>query len=130
MLVIGVLALSVPAVTLAAGGSGSAGDQQYTDPFAGTSTPTSAAHTTSAPTATAIPTTTAPPAGAPTTSVTQTTPSPASATGTTISDPTATMASTSAHQLPYTGYDGWLAAAFGFAMVTGGLVLRRRVGRS
>jgi LPXTG-motif cell wall-anchored protein len=119
MLVMGVLALSVPAVTLANGGGGSAGDQQYTDPFAGTSTPTSTSHTTPPATATA-------PA---TTSFSQPVPVAAPATGTT-SDPTATIAATSTNQLPYTGYDGWLAAALGFVMVAGGMVLRRRMGRS
>lgn len=118
---IGVLALSVPAVTVASGGGGSAGDQQYTDPFAGTSTPTSATHTTtSAPTTPAAPATTAAPATSP----------PVQPTTTIDSDPTATMASTSANQLPYTGYDGWLAATFGFVMVAGGLILRRRTARS
>ena len=37
-MLLGALALAVPAVTLASGG-GSAGDQQYTDPFAGTPAP-------------------------------------------------------------------------------------------
>jgi LPXTG-motif cell wall-anchored protein len=126
-LVIGALALSVPAVTLAAGGGGSAGDQQYTDPFAGTSpthTATSAPTTAAAPTAPATPpTTAAPPSSPPATTSVQ-------PTATIAGDPTATIASTSANQLPYTGYDGWLAAAFGFVMVGGGLVLRRRTGRS
>jgi hypothetical protein len=115
MLVIGMLALSVPAVTLASGGGGgSAGDQQYTDPFAGT--PTSSSHTTTA---------TAPASSAPT-------PTVAPATGTTTAQltagttPTATIAATAANQLPYTGYDAWLAAGFGLAMVAGGLGLRYR----
>jgi len=135
MLVIGALALSVPAVTLAAGGGGSAGDQQYTDPFAGTSTPTSPTHTaTSAPTTSATPTTPASPTttAAPATSPPATTSDspPVQPTDTIAADPTATIASTSTNQLPYTGYDGWLAATFGFVMVGGGLVLRRRAGRS
>ncbi|HEY5396037.1 MAG TPA: hypothetical protein VIL16_11635 [Trebonia sp.] len=134
LLVLGALVLSVPAVTLASGG-GSAGDQQYTDPFAGTSTPTTGAshtatHTQTAtpPPTTAPPTATAPPTGtAPPTS----TVAPTTGTGTLTSDPSnMPTATTASRQLPYTGYDGWLAGGLGFTMVSAGLVLRRRVRRS
>jgi LPXTG-motif cell wall-anchored protein len=125
MLVLGALALSIPAATLASGG-GSAGDQQYTDPFAGSSTPTASTHTTThAQTTTPPPTTSA----APPATVTPTTVS--TATGTLNADPSGMPTATAAgSQLPYTGYDSWLAGGFGFAMVSAGLVLRRRTRRS
>jgi eukaryotic-like serine/threonine-protein kinase len=122
MLLLGVLVLSIPAVTLAAGGGGSAGDQQYTDPFAGSSTPTTATHTSTATqTVTQQPTTSTPPPS----TVAQTTGT--LATTDPMTTPTATTAST---ELPYTGYDSWLAGAVGFALVGGGLALRHRVRQS
>ena len=57
MLLLGALALAIPAVTLASGG-GSAGDQQYTDPFAGTAPGKSKPKTTT----TGTPTTSSQPA--------------------------------------------------------------------
>jgi LPXTG-motif cell wall-anchored protein len=113
------LGLCVPAVTIASGG-GSAGDQQYTDPFAGTptkpqTTPSAPAATTPAPAAT-----TPAPAATPTTAV-----SPSAAT-----TPAQTIGSTTVKSLPYTGYDGWLAAGFGLTLLGGGLVLRRHTRRS
>ena len=129
MLLLGVLALAVPAVALA-GGGGSAGDQQYTDPFGGTSPGKSKPKTTSTsapPTTTSsAPATTTPPA-TPTTSATPVT---GTSTASDPTTPTATIASTTAGQLPHTGYDGWLAAALGFALVGGGLVLRARLRRT
>lgn len=121
LLLIGLLALSVPAVSFA-GGGGSAGDQQYTDPFAGTTTPTSA-------TQTATLTATTP---QPTTSATAAAPPPASTTTAAGDGPVATTASTSSQpaQLAFTGYDGWLAAAIGAALVTAGMTLRHRLRRS
>jgi hypothetical protein len=121
LLLLGVLALAAPAVTLAAGG-GSAGDQQYVDPFA---------HTHGSHTSTTTPTTTSAPAPVATTPAPVTT-TPAAAT-TTSTDPTATTASTattpltSAKTLPYTGYDGWLAGGFGLILAGTGLGLRRKV---
>jgi LPXTG-motif cell wall-anchored protein len=151
MLVLGALALAVPAATLAAGG-GSAGDNQYTDPFASSTAPTTASHTqptvttapapavtsttapaTAAPPATAPPTT-APPAAAPPTSastvpVTPTTPIattdtdlPATATATA----SAAAAGTTVTPLPHTGFEDWLAAVAGLVLVAGGLTLRAK----
>jgi hypothetical protein len=127
MLLLGALALAVPAVTLASGG-GSAGDQQYTDPFAGTSPGKSKPKTT---TTSAPPTTTssAPattPAPTPTTSAT---PVASTSTASDPTTPTATIASTTGGQLPHTGYDGWLAATLGFALVGAELGLRARLRR-
>jgi LPXTG-motif cell wall-anchored protein len=129
MLLLGVLVLSVPAVTLASGGGGSAGDQQYTDPFAGTApgkgkpkTTTHSAPSTS--THTAAPTTTsAPPASTPVASP---------STSSDPTTPTATIASSAstAGELPHTGYDSWLAAGLGFVLVGGGLGLRVRLRRT
>ena len=127
MLLLGVLVLAVPAVTLGSGG-GSAGDQQYTDPFAGTSpgkskpkTTTTGAPTTS--TQAAAPTTSAPPAATPVAS---------SSTSSDPTTPTATIASATgtAGELPHTGYDSWLAAGLGFVLVGGGLGLRARLRRT
>jgi hypothetical protein len=130
LLVLVALALAVPAATLAAGG-GSAGDQQYTDPFAATSTPTST-HTATPTTTPPAPATTAPPptvatstqplAPAATATPAATTPAPATP------EPTATTARPTT--LPFTGYDSWLAGALGMAMVVGGITLRRRARRA
>ncbi|MGH2875836.1 MAG: LPXTG cell wall anchor domain-containing protein [Solirubrobacteraceae bacterium] len=119
------LALAIPAVTLAAGG-GSAGDQQYTDPFAGTPKTTSTAtQTQTAPSTSPAPTTTAAPSTSPT--PTTSAPVPSSTAAPSAADPTAT---TALNQLPYTGYSGWLAAAFGFALVAAGVIVRRRLRRT
>ena len=129
MLLLAALALAVPAVTLA-GGGGSAGDQQYTDPFAGTAPGKSKPKTTatSPPATSTQPAATSPPATAtPTTSVT---PVASTATGSDPTTPTATIASSTTGELPHTGYDGWLAAALGFALVAGGLGLRARLRRT
>ena len=127
MLLLGALALAVPAVALA-GGGGSAGDQQYTDPFAGTSPGKSKPKTTttSAPTTSSAPATSTPPP-TPTTSVT---PVASTSTASDPTTPTATIASTTTGELPRTGYDGWLAAGLGFALVGGGLGLRVRLRRT
>jgi hypothetical protein len=123
MLVLVLVALAVPAASLA---GGSAGDQQYTDPFAGgsggsgshTATPTTSspapAQTTSspAPSATAAP---------PTSSADPTT---AAAVSTTAGEPTATIASGPSTTLPHTGYDAWTAVGFGLTLVVGGAALR------
>jgi hypothetical protein len=138
ILVILILALAVPAVTLASGPGGSAGDQQYTDPFAGTSTPTATTHqsaTATTPPVTTAPATTAPAGATPTTTAPPptTTPAPttAAAAPSTSGDPgTTPTATTASNTLPYTGYDGWLAATLGFAMVAGGVGLRRRARRA
>jgi hypothetical protein len=131
ILVLAALGLAVPAATLAAGG-GSAGDQQYTDPFAGTPHPAGSTHTatTPPPTTTPAPTTTAPapaastPAPAPSTTPLPAAP-PATAVTSTASAPTTARPTT----LPFTGYDSWLAGALGVAMIGAGVILRRRARR-
>lgn len=116
------LALAIPAVTLASGG-GSAGDQQYTDPFAGSSKTTSTVTSTQTAPTTSPATTTAPASSAPA----PTTSAPVqSSTVAPSTDPTAT---TALNQLPYTGYNGWLAAMLGFALVAAGVIVRRRLRR-
>jgi LPXTG-motif cell wall-anchored protein len=128
ILLLGALALAIPAVTLAGGGGGSAGDQQYTDPFAGTSPGKSKPKTTStsAPTTSTQPATTPATGPTPTTSVT---PVAGTSTASDPTTPTATIASTTG-QLPHTGYDSWLAAGLGFVLVAGGLGLRARLRRT
>jgi LPXTG-motif cell wall-anchored protein len=123
MLLLGALALAVPAVTVASGG-GSAGDQQYTDPFSGTTTSSPATSTAPPTTSAATHTTTG--------SVATTTPVASTQTASDPTTPTATIASSTsstAGQLPHTGYDSRLAAALGFALVGGGLALRARLRR-
>jgi LPXTG-motif cell wall-anchored protein len=128
LLVLGALALSVPAVTLASGG-GSAGDQQYTDPFGGTSAPKkgpSKPATTSTPATT---TTSSPAATTPPPAPAATSPAAAADPTTATSDPT-TPTATTANELPHTGYDSWMAGALGMALVGGGMLLRARVRRA
>jgi LPXTG-motif cell wall-anchored protein len=119
------LALAVPAVTLASGGGGSAGDQQYTDPFAGTPAPGKSKPKT---TATTPPPTTA---TAPATPVpTSATPVASTSSSSDPTTPTATIAASTAGTLPHTGYDDRLAAALGFVLVGGGLLIRARLRRT
>jgi len=134
LLILGLAGFAVPAATLAAGG-GSAGDQQYTDPFGGsgggkaTKTTATSTATAPAPAPAPAPAATTPPATTPTTS----TPAPTGS-GTT-GTPTA-VAATSAKTgktgktLPFTGYDGRLAALLGAGLVLGGAGLRIRLRRS
>jgi LPXTG-motif cell wall-anchored protein len=130
LVVLGALALAVPAVALA---GGSAGDNQYTNPFGG--------GTTSQPTSTTPPQTSSTTAPQTTTSAAPaaTTVSPATATTSvvTTSDPTATAAAspgvgttTGGKALPRTGYADWELAGFGLVMIAGGLVIRRRSRRA
>lgn len=131
-LVLGLTGCALPAVALAAGG-GSAGNQQYTDPFGGSSgTPTS--HGTPTPTPTPAPATTTPAPATTTPPPTATTPTATTPSGPVT--PTATAATTpsgsgtSAKTLPYTGYDGGLVALLGAGLVLGGAGLRIRLRRS
>lgn len=131
LLILGLAGFAVPAVTLAAGG-GSAGDQQYTDPFGGSgggrATKTTATSTAPTPPPTTPPATT-PPATAPATAPATTAPAPAPGA---TSTPTA-VAATSGRKgktLPFTGYDGRLAALLGAGLVLGGAGLRIRLRRS
>lgn len=113
-----VLALSVVLAPAALAG-GSAGDNQYTDPLAGThhsgtsSSPAGANTTTSSPTPSSSPATSAPTA----TVATTTTTTPAAT----------TTSKAAAKTLPFTGYSDWEAGALGALLVVGGLSLRRRV---
>jgi hypothetical protein len=104
------------AAALASGGS--AGDQQYTDPFGATKT-------TSTQTATGQPTATTPAPA--TTSATV-----ATATGTA---PVATAATSTASAgtgktLPYTGLDLWTVSGLGLTLLVSGLLIRVRSRRA
>jgi LPXTG-motif cell wall-anchored protein len=127
---LGVLALAGPAVSFATGG-GSAGDQQYVDPFGHTHKSTTTSTTTNAP----PPTTTAPATTTPAAPAATTTPAAASSDSNTATDPTATIASSTtttgslAKTLPYTGYDSWLAGGLGLVLAGAGLTLRRKAQR-
>jgi hypothetical protein len=129
-LTLGLFALALPAASLA---GGSAGDQQYTDPFGGgggSSATTSQTTTASAPppTTAAAPPATTPADTTPVETTPATTPdattavSPTPDTGVVTTDPTGGSAGT----LPYTGYPAWMAGGFGVVMLVSGLTLRRR----
>jgi hypothetical protein len=129
-LTLGLLALALPAASLA---GGSAGDQQYTDPFGGGAAKPAQTTTASAPpaTATQTATATAPPAATapPQTNPPATTTPVAPAAG--ASDPPATTADSSTTAdppatLPMTGYSAWMAGGFGAVMLASGFALRRR----
>jgi uncharacterized surface anchored protein len=113
-LAVGVLALSAPGIALAQGGTTtSAGDQQYVDPLATTTTSaTTPTHPTSTTTATA-PSASSSPTATPTT----TTASPAL---TTSSTPAA-----SANTLPFTGLNLGVLVAVGLGLIGGGALLLR-----
>jgi hypothetical protein len=127
-IVLGVIAMAVPAIALA---GGSAGNNQYTNPFGNTS-PSSTPATSS--------TASAPPATTPAQTTPASTSGAAGATTTPVTtnaDPTATAAAgaaspttTSGHSLPRTGYLDWEAAGFGVVLLAGGLVIRRRMRRA
>ncbi len=143
LLLAGTLALPLPAAALASGGS--AGDQQYTDPFAGTS-PTTATHPgtaaqTTTGTSSSYQTSSTPPATASTPPATASTPATSSTPPATTSPPPTSAApaptsstvptATIAHgRLPYTGYESWLAGALGFTLAAAGVVVRLRLRRS
>jgi hypothetical protein len=104
------------AAALASGGS--AGDQQYTDPFGSTKT-------TSTQTATGQPT--------------ATTPAPATTGGTVASVPGTTPVATAATStasagtgktLPYTGLDLWTVSGLGLTLLVSGLLIRFRSRRA
>jgi cytoskeletal protein RodZ len=127
MLLLILVALAVPAVSFA---GGSAGDQQYTDPFGGTSgsgSHSASTSTSSPPTTTSSPAQTTPSAAPSTTPAASTPaadPTTAAAAPTTAGEPTATMAGGSSTTLPYTGYDAWTAVGFGLTLLAGGAALR------
>ena len=98
-----VVVLALPVAALA----GSAGDNQYSDPF-GNSSPTQTQTTT-------------PSAPAPSQPV---------ATPTASTQPTATTASGSSGQLPRTGLDLRVVGGAGVLLIAGGLLLRRKLARS
>jgi hypothetical protein len=133
LLVLGAVALAVPAATLASGG-GSAGDNQYTDPFAHTTSTASAPATTSTAAAPQTTTTAAPVTSTP--APVTTTPAAPAATATAV--PTATADATTApvtngsvsRSLPYTGYDSLLAGALGVALLAAGIGLRSTARRA
>jgi LPXTG-motif cell wall-anchored protein len=106
------LALAVPSAAYAQG----AGDDQYTDPFSGSSQPTPTATPRSTPQATATPAPApAAPAPAQSSSAPAATATPAPAQG--PAGPT----------LPYTGVDAWIPGLSGALLLGGGIALRRRL---
>ena len=130
LIVLGLVAMAAPAIALA---GGSAGNNQYTNPFGSTSpsSPPATSSTASAPPATAPVQTTAPSSTSPSAD-------PGTTPATATANPTATAASgaapatttTSGPSLPRTGYLDWEAAGFGLVLVVGGLVVRKRARRA
>jgi cobalamin biosynthesis Mg chelatase CobN len=125
--VIAALAMLVPSVALA-GGGGSAGDQQYVDPLAGSSPSGSKSHSGSSSTTHS----TAPSTSSSTSPAS--TPPPSSSTGSTAvsSDATATSSASAkadppSTTLPRTGMDVTLAVAIALGMLGAGVALRRTV---
>jgi hypothetical protein len=120
---LGLLALLAgPTVALAQGG-GSAGDQQYTDPF-GSTTHSSTTHTQTQPqqTTTSAPVTTPP--------ATSTTPATVTSSADAGSTPVATAASSNGKTLPYTGLDLWTVVGVGLTLMASGLLIRVRSRRA
>jgi hypothetical protein len=120
---LGLLALLAgPTVALAQGG-GSAGDQQYTDPF-GSTTHASTTHTQTQPqqTTTSAPVTTPPAAS--------TTPATVTSSADAGSTPVATAASSNGKTLPYTGLDLWTVVGVGLTLMASGLLIRVRSRRA
>jgi hypothetical protein len=108
------LVLAVPSAAYAQG----AGDDQYTDPFSGSSQPTpTATPRSSAPQATATP---APAAPAPA----QSSAAPAA---TAAPAPAQASAPAAGPTLPYTGVDAWIPGLSGALLLAGGVALRLRL---
>jgi hypothetical protein len=134
LVVLGALALMLPALALA---GGSAGNNQYTNPFGSTtpSSPPATSSTSSSPPATTPATT--PPATSPATTPPASSTAAASAGVTTTAEPTATAAAgagpatsgTSGPGLPRTGYVAGEAAGFGLVLLVSGVLIRRRIQR-
>jgi hypothetical protein len=119
---LGLLALLAgPTVALAQGG-GSAGDQQYTDPF-GSTTHSSTTHTQTQPQQTTTAPVTTPPA-------TSTTPATVTSSADAGSTPVATAASSNGKTLPYTGLDLWTVVGVGLTLMASGLLIRVRSRRA
>jgi LPXTG-motif cell wall-anchored protein len=125
LLILAVLDLTGSAGALAAGPS--AGDQQYIDPLSGSTTPSSHHSSPAASNST--------PSGSSSASSTQGSTSPqASAVVSASTSATTTAAATtsqsSAATLPRTGFDAWLAAGLGLALLGTGGMLRRHQRRT
>jgi hypothetical protein len=135
LVVLGALALAVPTVALA---GGSAGNNQYTNPFGGgtTSQPTTTTPPQTSSTSAPETTTSAPPPATSEAPGTATTSVVTASDPTATSEPTATAAvspggtTTGGKGLPRTGYAVWELAGFGLVMVAGGFVIRRRSRRA
>jgi cytoskeletal protein RodZ len=133
LIVLGTLALAMPAFALA---GGSAGNNQYTNPFGSTtpSSPPATSSTSSAPPATTPATTPASTTPA-TTPQSSTAPTPTSVA--TTGEPTATAAAGAAPgttggsgpSLPRTGYIVGEGVGFGLVLIVSGVLIRRRVQR-
>ncbi len=121
-LLLGVLALALPAGALA---GGSAGNQQYTDPF-GSGRHSGTTSTRAATTAT-TPTPTTPSTTTPSTSSSGGGVDPTTA-ATTSSAPAVVTSRSASGSLPYSGFAVPTAAGLGVVLIAGGIGLRRRTG--
>jgi cytoskeletal protein RodZ len=129
LIVTATAALLAPAAVLAKGPS--AGDQQYTDPLAGSGHTTTQSQPTPTSTSTPPSTGTSAPASSPVpTATTSSTPSSSSSatsstSGTTTGSTSSASGSTSGTPMPVTGYDLPLAILAGAGLLASGVCLRR-----
>ncbi|HEY8770617.1 MAG TPA: LPXTG cell wall anchor domain-containing protein [Thermoleophilaceae bacterium] len=98
----------------------SAGDQQYTDPLGGSNGQSNGSSTTPSSSNSTAPAT----AAAPSMSS-----SPTALAASSTSATTTSPSSTASGALPRTGFNAWLGAAFGVALLGAGLAVRRQVHR-
>ena len=98
----------------------SAGDQQYTDPLGGSNGQSNGSSTTPSRSNSTAPAT----AAAPSMSS-----SPTALAASSTSATTTSPSSTASGALPRTGFNAWLGAAFGVALLGAGLAVRRQVHR-
>ncbi|MEA2158070.1 MAG: hypothetical protein QOD66_450 [Solirubrobacteraceae bacterium] len=117
VVVVGLMLLAP--VALATGPS--AGDQQYTDPLAGSNSQSNGASTTPSSSSSGSSQT------APATATASSTSS--SPTASASSTATPSSSSTASGALPRTGFNAWLGAAFGVVLLGAGLAVRRQVHR-
>jgi LPXTG-motif cell wall-anchored protein len=132
LLALGALLLLGPGAALASGPS--AGDQQYTDPLGGSSTPSSQPSSSSSSSSgsgtssgSSAPVTQGTSASAGSSSPTASTTTSTSTGATTAATTGTTTSSASTSTLPRTGFDAWLAAGLGLALLGTGVAVRRRI---
>jgi len=130
LLLVAVVGLMLLAPTALAAGP-SAGDQQYTDPLGGSSGQSNGGSTppSSPPTPSSSATPSSSNSTAPSTAAASSTSSPTAVAASSTSATAPTSSSTPSGALPRTGFNAWLGAALGVALLGAGLAVRRQVHR-